>query len=336
MTNFPTERLIYLATHLAGWQVMVIGDVILDEYLIGSTSRLSREAPIPVLEFERREVIPGGAANPSANIAALGSRALQVSVVGADDNAETLRVLLRRSGIDPSGVITDPTRPTTTKTRIMAQMGLRFPQQVARIDRLSREAVGEATQNALLGAIQVGLARQQAIIISDYLSGAVSLPLAQQVQAWAATVGILLTADAQGAFEKYSGYDLIKCNADELARHVGKSLHTDAEFAEAGRVLQAELGIRQAIMITRGAEGITVITRDQSAHIAAPQIEDVYDTVGAGDTVIAVVTLALLAGASPSEAAALATYAAGIVIRKVGNYAPNRNELIAALQADGA
>src|SRR5215475_12638186 len=133
------DQLLELIPKLANQQIIVLGDVILDEYLIGRATRLSREAPIPVLEFEERRLIPGGAANPAANIVALGSKAVQVAVVGDDPEAESLRHVLERHHIETHGLIVDEGRSTTVKTRIMAHMGLRFPQQVARLDKLARE-----------------------------------------------------------------------------------------------------------------------------------------------------------------------------------------------------
>ncbi|MCE7946009.1 MAG: ribokinase [Chloroflexi bacterium CFX4] len=321
--------LLALVEGLAGWRVAVVGDVILDEYLIGNAQRLSREAPIPVLEFERREVIPGGAANPAANIAAVGSFAQQVAVVGADENGATLRALLAERGILTDGLVTDAARQTTTKTRIMAQIGLRFPQQVARLDRVDRSPIRAELAESLVARLQ---APQQAVICSDYLNGLLTAEVVTGVRALPA----LRVADAQGELDKYSGFDVVKCNADEAARALGRALHSDADFADAAQVLVGRLGLRRGVCLTRGAAGITVASETGVAHVRAPQVEDVFDTVGAGDTVVAIVTLALLAGADLATAAALATFAAGIVIRRVGNYAPSRAELAAEIAAHSA
>ena len=164
-------HLIPLISRLAGHHILVVGDVILDEYLIGRADRLSREAPIPVLEFERRDLIPGGAANPSANVASFGSQAIQVGVVGQDASADALRDMLRAQGIDPGGLISDPSRPTTTKTRIMAHMGLRFPQQVARIDRIDRKPINGGVEQAVLDRLHTLASHVDAIMVSDYLTG---------------------------------------------------------------------------------------------------------------------------------------------------------------------
>src|SRR5579859_6503025 len=145
--TFDTERLIALVEAMAERRVLVVGDVILDEYLYGRADRLSREAPVPVLEFTGHEYIPGGAANPAANVAGLGGCAVQIGVLGADESGERLKRALAERGINAGGLVVDATRPTTTKTRLMAQMGLRFPQQIARLDRLERRPIdGEAAK----------------------------------------------------------------------------------------------------------------------------------------------------------------------------------------------
>ncbi|MEP7286401.1 MAG: bifunctional ADP-heptose synthase [Chloroflexota bacterium] len=327
------DHLVALIPSLAGCRVLVVGDVILDEYLIGWANRLSREAPIPVLDFERRDHIPGGAANPSMNIAALGSRAIQVGVVGDDPDAAALRTILQARGIDPSGLITDPSRPTTTKTRIMAHMGLRFPQQVARIDRLERRPVEGEIEQAILSCVQRLAQAVDVVMVSDYLTGLLTPSVVATIRKVSAECGILATADAQGQLDKYEGFDLVKCNADEAARYVGQPLITDDDFAGAGLVLVKRLGLRGGTLLTRGSEGVTLVQHDgKITHIPAVHVEDVYDTVGAGDTALAVVTLALAAGASYPDAATLANLAAGIVVRKVGNYAPSPEELLVAVK----
>jgi D-glycero-beta-D-manno-heptose-7-phosphate kinase len=327
----PAHPLVPLIAKLAGHRLLVIGDVFLDEYLIGSANRLSREAPIPVLEFERSELIPGGAANPSANVASLGSTAIQIGVVGDDSGATAFREMLSRKGVDPSGLITDPSRPTTTKTRIMAQMGLRFPQQMARIDKISRAPISGEVEQQILACIDSLAEQVSAIIVSDYLTGLLTNRVVDAIRVVGGSRSLLLAADAQGELGKYTGFDLVKCNADEAARYTGRDLRTDADYAQAGQSMVETMGLR-GMLITRGPDGVTLSQRDQTAvHIPAIHVEDVYDTVGAGDTVLAVMTLALVAGASYIDAAALANVAAGIVVRKVGNYAPTPDDLRLAL-----
>lgn len=326
-------ELLPLVAQLADRRAVVIGDVILDEYLIGRAERLSREAPIPVLEFERREMIPGGAANPSATIARLGSQAVQIGVVGRDEGAAHLRQMLEAQRIQVGGLVADPTRPTTTKTRILAQMGLRFPQQVARIDRMDRRAVGGDIEAQVCEAIHTQAADADVVVASDYLIGLLTPRVVTAIREAARSYRLLTVADAQGELHKYSGFDLVKCNADEASRYVRRGLKTTQDFESAGADIAEALNVQIGVLITRGPDGITLIRRQNAPiHIPAPHIEDVYDTVGAGDTVVAIIALAVAAGIAPQHGAMLANLGAGIVIRKVGNYAPSPDELRAAIR----
>jgi D-glycero-beta-D-manno-heptose-7-phosphate kinase len=319
---------------LAGQRILVIGDVILDEYLIGRTTRLSREAPVPVLEFESRQLIPGGAANPAANIVKLGSKAIQVGIIGSDTAGTTLWQVLQAFGIEVNALLKDGTRPTTVKTRIMAQMGLRFPQQVARLDTLSREPISPAVEGRLCELIQEQIPRIDAILVSDYHGGLLTESLVNAVRQQAGS--ILLTADAQGQLDKYAQFSLVKCNADDARDYLRRDLHGDDDFAAAARELCDRLRLTGAMVITRGPEGATVATsQGELAHCRAPAVTDVYDVVGAGDTAISVLTLAAAAGAAYTEATSLANYASGLVVRRVGNYSPTPDELTWALETWG-
>lgn len=330
-----TESLQTLVPLLAGHSVLVLGDVILDEYLIGTPERISREAPIPVLELVERRYIPGGAANPSSNIMALGSQAWQMGLVGEDNAGKQLRDELGGRGIDVSGLIALPDRPTTLKTRILAQMGLRFPQQIARVDTVSRTPISKDVEERILETVRQAWSHCQAILISDYQSGLLTPSLVERLGAEVQKAGLLRTVDAQGHLEKYRGFDVVKCNADDARAVLRRPLVTDEDFAAAARALCNDLELKVAMVITRGAAGATVAGAYGSVHhCPAPQVSDVYDTVGAGDTTIAVMTLALIAGASYRDAVMLANYASGIVVRHVGNYTPSREELLKSLIED--
>lgn len=317
-----------LIPKLADQTILVVGDVILDEYLIGQATRMSREAPIPVLEFESQQFIPGGATNPSANIVKLGSRAMQIGVIGEDNNAENLKRTLIERGIDVSGLIADTNRPTTVKTRVLAQMGLRFPQQVARLDRLSRKDINADIALRLTVDITQRSPQAQAILLSDYHVGLLTPSLIEHIRQKASERQLIWTADAQGALEKYRGATLVKCNADDASDYLQRSLNTDADYAQAGIDLYKQLELTGGMVITRGAKGATLaINASEVVHCPSPFVTDVYDTVGAGDTSIAVMTLAISAGANYADAVMLANYASGLVVRRVGNYAPTPDEL---------
>lgn len=319
-----------LISKLAHRHILVIGDVILDEYLIGKATRMSREAPVPVLEFESQRLIPGGAANPAANITALGSRATQVSVVGDDEFAAQLKTVLEERAINTAGIIADASRPTTVKTRVMAQMGLRFPQQVARMDRLSRDPIPQAIADQVVMFVKGQIPQADALLFSDYRSGLLTPAVIEAIRV--DCDGHLLAADAQGELDKYQGFGVVKCNAQEAAAYLGRDLLTDDDFAQAAYELKTRLMLTQGMMITRGSQGATFApSQGDSFHCPAPLVSDVYDTVGAGDTSIAVLTLALVAGANTQDAVTLANYASGLVVRRVGNYTPSPEELARAV-----
>jgi rfaE bifunctional protein kinase chain/domain len=313
--------------------ILVIGDVILDEYVIGQATRMSREAPVPVLEFESRRFIAGGAANPAANITKLGSYARQVGVIGRDLAGEQLVQVLADDDIDTTGLIVCDDRPTTVKTRIMAQMGLRFPQQVARIDTLSRAPIPSQIEDQLMAYVRT-VSGVDAILLSHYHGGLLTESLMDGIRELSQT-GVFVTADAQGDFDRFRQVDVVKCNADDAEAYLDRQLETDADFARAASELMSHLQLGRAMVITRGGDGATIATPDSVQHCAAPDVSDVFDTVGAGDTSIAVLTLALSAGVPAADAVMLANYASGIVVRHVGNYAPTPDELAQSILDGG-
>ena len=319
---------------LANRSVLVIGDIILDEYITGRVTRMSREAPVPVLELESKRYIAGGAANPAANIVSLGGRALQVGIVGEDAPGQQLRQLLDEKGIDASGVLKRADRPTTVKTRILAQMGLRFPQQVTRIDTLTRQPVDGETESLVVDFASGQLAAVNAVLLSHYHGGLLTPSLVRRIRDLCAAYGVLLAADVQGNFGVFSQLDVIKCNAEDAQRYLNRQLASDQDFSQAALQLHDRLGIRRATIITRGTAGATLAAYGETAHCPAPSVSDVYDTVGAGDTAIATLTLALAAGIDEREAQMLANYASGIVVRHFGNYAPTPAELIRSIDGE--
>jgi rfaE bifunctional protein kinase chain/domain len=317
---------------LAGQRILVVGDVILDEYVVGRATRMSREAPVPVLEFESRQMIPGGAANPAANIARLGSTAVQIGVMGSDAAATQLRQLLQAHGIESGALVIDQSRPTTVKMRLLAQMGLRFPQQVARLDTLSREPVSVNIVNRVSALIEQHVGSANAVLVSDYHGGLLTPALVKSIRALGEARGVLLAVDAQGELDKYHHFGLVKCNADDARDYLRRAIVGDVAFGAAALALCERLQLTGAMVITRGPEGATIATQEGSVHhCPSPAVSDVYDVVGAGDTAIAVMTLAAAAGAPYDEAMTLANYASGLVVRRVGNYAPSPDELAWAL-----
>lgn len=320
-----------LVARLAGRRILVVGDLCLDEYVIGTAARLSREAPVPVLEWRERRVLPGAAANPAHNIVALGSQAITTGVIGEDAAGQTLRAELERLGIGTAGVVVDATRPTTTKTRIVAQGAQRFPQHLARIDRLDQRPYSGAQVAQLCQHIEQLAPAVDAILVSDYRGGVVSADVVAAIQDVARVHGLLTAVDSQGDLGKFKGFGLVRCNAVEAAVQLGWPLETDADSERAVVRLQKELVV-QRLVVTRGAAGVTILERgDVAHHLPALNREEVYDVTGAGDTVSAVLVLALCAGVDLWAAAHIAMAAAGLVVRRLGNAVVTPAELAQAL-----
>jgi rfaE bifunctional protein kinase chain/domain len=326
------QQLSHLIPRLAGYRVLVVGDLFLDEYVVGRASRLSREAPIPVLELRRRFYVPGGAANPAQNICALGAQATIVGLIGADEAGTQLLSELERVGINPAGVAIDDSRPTTTKTRIMAEGSLRFPQQVARVDLLERRSISSEVEERLVSQVQRLMPHVDAVLVSDYQTGVAAHAVIQTAMSLAHGSDKLCTVDAQGAFHKYAGFDLIKGNRQEIEAALGIPLRSEEDYRLASEKLLNDLNAN-AVIITRGPDGLSLNALHEGYHhLPAANRTEVFDVTGAGDTVIAVATLALVAGSSVQEAARLANYAAGWVVRKLGSAVATADELAWAVQ----
>jgi rfaE bifunctional protein kinase chain/domain len=317
---------------LAAQRVLVIGDVFLDRYVFGQATRLSREAPIPVLEWMREQVLPGGAANPDTNIAALGARALLGGVVGDDVEGRQLHDLLVAAAVDPQCIVIDAARPTTVKTRIMSESALRFSQQLARIDRIDRTPIHVALVDQLIRQIVQHAPHVDAVLCSDYMSGLLTPVLVDQVKHVCHDHDLLLAVDAQGELDKYAGVDLLRCNNDEAARFEGCALATEADYQRALADLLQRLQPR-LVIVTRGRDGVSLQGHDQPYTFLPAHRVEAADTTGAGDTFSAVITLALAAGMKPIKSAQLANYAAGLVVRRVGNAVVTPQELIAGIAA---
>lgn len=317
-----------LLDRIGGQSVCVIGDLYLDHYIFGSPQRVSREAPVMVLDEERHEYRLGGGAAPALALQALGCEVALGGVVGDDAEGERVIELLTEIGIDASHVVVDPNRPTTTKTRVVASGFLLFPQQLVRVDRQQRAPV----DCDLLSNIGHAVAerRPDAVLISDYRSGVVTNGLVEDVTQAGKQSGALLTVDSQGELARFPGFDLIKCNQPEAEAVLGQQLGDRSEREQLLRSLRDKLD-GACIVVTRGGAGASIVTGDGYDEVPAPNHSEVFDVTGAGDTVVAVMTAALLAGGDPVEAARLAQVAAGIVVRKWGNAQASRGEIERAL-----
>ena len=325
-----SERATALLAKIRTLKVLVLGDLALDEYLLGRPERLSREGPIPVLRFEERFCLPGAAANPARNLAALGAEVVQIGIVGRDQAGMELKELLAKEDIEVSGLIIDESRPTTNKTRVLAK-DAGTPQQVARIDRQSREPVDEAMQDALIRALEHHIEAADLILFSHYRSGVLTQRVCRAARRMASEREILLTADAQGDLERFEEFDLIRIGRGDARRSLGLDLLTEDDFGRAVQQVRFEMKARM-VMLGRGPEGMSIGDAViEHRRIPPTNLREVFDVTGAGDTVIALSSAALAARASFEEAAILSNVAAGIVVGRIGVAAPLPDEIVAAV-----
>lgn len=324
-----------LLDRFAGLEVLVIGDLTLDEFLTGRVERLSREAPVLILRHESTRQIPGGGANAAYNLATLGARVQVVGLLGQDSQGEALRRLFAAAGIDTQGILVDPSRPTVTKTRISGHARQSVTQQIVRVDRKSDRLPEPAVQAALAAAIAARAGRVQAVVCSDYGDGVLTAPTIaaclEGVRA-ASPPEHRLIVDAQKDLARYRGATLFAPNLPEAELAVGYAIDSEAKLRQAGRDLLA-LTQAEQILITRGEAGMTLCDRHgDDQHIPAFNRTDVFDVTGAGDTVVAALTLALCAGGTPWQAAVLGNLAASIVVRQFGTATTSVAEMREALQ----
>jgi len=313
--------------HLRGHRVLVIGDLMIDEYLRGDVHRVSPEAPVPVLDLVATEHRLGGAANTAANLQRFGARATVIGVVGDDEGARILAAALTHAGIAQRTCV-DGARPTTRKTRLVSG-----GHQIARVDAERRTPVDGALADAVIAAIEAELADADAIVISDYAKGVITPAIARAAIAAARARGVPIVVDPkQRDFAPYAGATVITPNLAELERAAGHATSTLAEIDDAARGLAARLD-GAALLVTRGADGMTLY-RDgvRGAHVPATARE-VFDVTGAGDTVVAALVLAVAARLSLEDAMILASLAAGISVSRHGTSTVGLDELTAAIVA---
>lgn len=292
-------------------RILVIGDLILDHYIWGKVTRISPEAPVPVVEVTRESFMPGGAANVARNITALGGRATVIGLAGKDRAGETLISILQQEGVNCEGVF-ETGRPTTVKARVIANN-----QQVVRFDLEDKRYMDGRTLGNVLDYIDSASDAFDAIIISDYKKGMVTAELVKRIIKRTKTRNTFIAVDPKiGHFDFYRGVSLITPNLMEAASGSGIDIRDEASLLKAGRRLIRDLRCR-AVLITRGEQGMSLFNEDGVIHIPTVA-RKVYDVTGAGDTVIAAFTLAHAAGAAMEEAAVIANHAAGVVVAEVG------------------
>jgi len=307
--------------------VLVIGDLMIDEYLWGEVDRISPEAPVQVVSVLRDSTTLGGAGNVVNNLVALGARVAVAAVVGAGANADLLTKMLQELDVDTAGLIQDPTRPTTRKTRVIGGH-----QHVLRIDRETKQAISEAQGRQLVEFVTDRIRRFDAILISDYGKGLLSETVLRQVIKVARENKKPIIIDPKGLnFKKYAEATVITPNKREASLAAGVEIIDDASLMVTGQKLLHEIRVQQVLM-TCGKHGMVLFEHGKEPHWIAAEVRQVFDVSGAGDTVLAVLGLGLASGLSFRDAAALANVAAGIVVGKVGTATVSREELERAIE----
>jgi rfaE bifunctional protein kinase chain/domain len=347
--KISAARLRRFVARMRGARMAVVGDWMLDRYVWGDASRLSPEAAVPVVDFVAESESLGGAGNVAANLAALGARVVPFGALGDDTAGERFLSLVRARKMPPEGLLVEPARVTTLKTRIVARQ-----QQIVRVDRETRSPLDGALEERLIRRIIGALGRVDALVVSDYDKGVITEALAERVLGACRRLRLpVFVKPKWSRLPTYRGATVIVCNRAEAGFLTTRALEDDAGIEQAGRALLAHFGC-PALVITRGPDGMSVFEQDspQVLHVPAttgeapagareargrpgrrklPAGRQVFDVTGAGDTVLAALALAVVAGAGVGEAAFLANAAAGVVVGKLGAATLAPAELAAAL-----
>jgi D-beta-D-heptose 7-phosphate kinase/D-beta-D-heptose 1-phosphate adenosyltransferase len=316
-----------LLARFRGAPVLVAGDLMLDEFVWGQVSRISPEAPVPVVEVKKRTFVVGGAANAAANIASLGGRPVVAGVIGDDAAGDQICELLDDLSAETTAILKDDTRPTTTKTRIVAHS-----QQVVRIDHEAPGALDDAATSRLLASIERALSRVRACVLSDYGKGVATPALCHGLINLCREHGVPVIVDPKGTdYRKYCSATLVKPNLAEASKVLNRDLHDRAAVEQAGRDLLDLLGPESNVLITQGAAGMSLFERGRGPVAIPATAREVYDVTGAGDTVAGTMALALAAGGKLEAACRLASQAAAIVVGKAGTATVSLEELANAV-----
>jgi D-glycero-beta-D-manno-heptose-7-phosphate kinase len=313
MIELAPERLNQLKNNFKGLKIAVIGDMMLDCYFRGDVKRISPEAPVPVIEVENEYFRFGGAANVALNILKLGGIPYTTGVVGNDNDGKIFNSLMKKSKIAPDGIVVDTARPTTAKTRVIAGN-----QHVVRIDKESKKSISSSIEKKLFEYLHSHIKNLDGIILQDYNKGVLTAGLIKKIIALANEKNILITVDPKfHNFFEFRNVSVFKPNRKEAEEVLGIKITTDEDISKTGHALLEKLNAR-TIMLTLGSEGIAVFEHGKPEKRMPTKARKVADVSGAGDTVIATLTMALAAGGNITEASYLANYAAGIVCQEVG------------------
>ncbi len=310
-------------------KILVIGDLILDEFIWGTVSRISPEAPVPVVWAKSESFMPGGACNVANNIVSLGGKAYLAGTIGDDEHGAILKGEIESKGIDTSAIIMDANRQTTLKTRVVAHH-----QQVVRIDKETVEPLKEEIILKMAGCIRDLIKDSDAVIIEDYGKGVITPRLLKSVVPLAKRMKKVVAVDPKEEhFSYYRGVSLITPNTQEAQKASGLEIRDESSLFKAGQRILDRIGCGIAL-VTLGESGMCVFKRGARPKHIQTIAQEVFDVSGAGDTVIAVYTLSLISGADPIQAAHIANCAAGIVVGKVGTATVAPEELIEKIQLE--
>jgi D-glycero-beta-D-manno-heptose-7-phosphate kinase len=326
MEHLSLQRVNEVLDTIRDRRIVVLGDVMLDEFVWGDVTRISPEAPVPVVDVRRESVHLGGAANVLANLIALGTRGSVIGVVGNDEAGDRLRSSVSRLDESKDTLIVDDSRPSTTKTRIVAHN-----QFVVRADRESRAPVTSRIETQIISRLKDALAEASAFVVSDYDKGVVTQRILSEVLPFAYERVPVLVDPKLRNFDSYRPATLITPNHHEALRMSNTEDDSDAGLHHAAKVIRERLGC-DAVLITRGDKGMMLLGDGGIPAYVKTAAREVYDVTGAGDTVIAALAASLAAGATMIEAATLANQAAGIVVAKIGTATATAEELRAAFR----
>jgi rfaE bifunctional protein kinase chain/domain len=329
-----TERLLGVVRRFGRRRVLVVADLVADEFIYGRVQRISREAPVLILQYDGTDIRLGGGANAVHNIHALGGRAMPVGIVGRDEHGQRLKDLLGEKGIPGGRVYTERSYATPVKTRVLAGGIHSSKQQIVRIDRETMLPDESPARLSVLRALR-SAGPVDAVLVSDYGFGLVTPEVVEAAISAATRLGVPVTVDSRYAMLAFRGMTAVTPNEPEVEAALGITIGNDVEkLEEAGRTLLRRLGA-QAVLITRGRDGMALFEKGRPpVHIPIFGSDQVSDVTGAGDTVIATFTLALAAGAGFEDAARLANYAGGIVVMKQGTATVGAVELETAVAGD--
>jgi D-glycero-beta-D-manno-heptose-7-phosphate kinase len=329
------SRLRSLADLFARRRLLVIGDIVADEYLIGRPIRIARDAPVLILELQEELTIPGGATNVAINTRTLGADVFLVGIVGDDLPGRRLRSALGELNIHQEGLITDARRYTPTKTRILAGSPQIVQQQIVRIDRVDMSDADGPSRRRIIDYIDQILPTIDAVILSDYENGMISPAIVETCLRGAEQLGKVVVVDSHGSLSRFKGVTALTPNQPEAELALGRPITSEAQLNEAGQRLLDSSRVR-GVLMTRGSEGMSLFEVGRPPlHLPVHHLAsacEIVDTNGAGDTVVATFTLALASGASMAESAYLANVAAALVVRRLGCASNRLEELLSVLQ----